>query len=61
MSFQFFHQSGFESGLHTRKRMTAQVRRQRVGEVSLKAGVPDAFNLLFDVGNGRHARPVDGR
>ena len=36
----------------TGERMATHMGCQRVGEVGLKAGIPDAVNLLFDVGNG---------
>jgi hypothetical protein len=61
MGLQFFVQGGFEGRLHARKRVVAQMRRQRVGQVGLKAGVPDALNLLFHLGNRRHDHPVHGR
>jgi hypothetical protein len=61
MGFQFFVQGRFEGGLHAGKGMAAQVGGERVGEVGLKAGIPDALNLLFDVGNGRPDYPVEWR
>jgi len=54
MDLQFFEQGGFERGFHADQRIVAQVRGQGVGQVGLKAGDPDAVNLLFHLCNRRH-------
>jgi hypothetical protein len=61
VSFQFFDQGGFKGSLHAQKRLAAQFSRQCVGQAGLKAGVPDAVNLLFGLGNRRHERPIGER
>jgi hypothetical protein len=35
------------------------VSGQAVGQIGVKAGVPDAVNLLFHLGNRRHNRSCE--
>ncbi|MEO7912427.1 MAG: hypothetical protein ABIV47_22500 [Roseiflexaceae bacterium] len=48
----------FERRLHACKGMAAQLGRQGIGQVGLKAGDPDAVNLLLELCNGRYEHPV---
>jgi hypothetical protein len=61
MHLEFFEEGGFQGGFHAGERIVAQVGGQGVGQVGLKAGDPDAINLLFELGDSGHVRPVGGR
>src|SRR5262245_31018175 len=51
---ELFYQRGFKGSLHPDQGMAAQVGSQGIGQVRLKAGDPDAINLLFEFGNRGH-------
>jgi hypothetical protein len=54
VGLKLFEQSGFQGGLHAGESVVSEVSGQVVSQIGVKAGVPDAVNLLFDLGNRRH-------
>jgi hypothetical protein len=59
VSLKFFEQGGFEGGLHAGESVMSEVSGQAVGQIGVKAGVPDAVNLLFHLANRRHNRSCE--